>query len=176
MKVIHPTPVLWFTGLSGAGKSTLAAAVATHLRVAGHAALVLDGDHLRAGLCRDLGFSAVDRREQARRAATLAAIAADQGITTLVALVSPAAADRAHARDIIGPTRFREIYVATPLAVCAARDPKGLYARVRAGTLRDLSGVDAPYERPTHPDVVLDTTDLTVATAVAQVAMLLRLP
>lgn len=168
------TPVWWFTGLSGAGKTTLAEATATQVRARGRAALVLDGDRLRAELCRDLGFSAADRREQARRAACIAAMAADQGILTLVALVSPATADRALAREVIGPERYREIYVATPLAVCVARDPKGLYERARAGRLRELSGIDTPYEAPVDADLVVDTSNVAVTAAVAQVMTLLR--
>jgi adenylylsulfate kinase len=171
---VVPT-VLWFTGLSGAGKTTLALGVATALRTRGQAALILDGDLLRAGLSSDLGFSPADRREQVRRVAEVAALAAADGIIAVVALVSPCAADRAWARACIG-SGFREIYLSTPLAVCAARDPKGLYAQAHRGELTGLTGIDATYDVPHDPDLILDTSQVEVATAVARVLGLLAGP
>ena len=124
----HPA-TFWLTGLPGAGKSTLAQALATELRARAVPACVLDGDELRAGLCRDLGFSTADREENMRRVAHLARLLNDQGICAIVALVSPTLAGRAAARRIVSPQTFVEIHVSTPLEVCQQRDPKGLYAR-----------------------------------------------
>ena len=121
-----PVRVLWLTGLSGAGKSTLASAVEERLRATGRGVVVLDGDVLRAGLCRDLGFSPEDRHENIRRVAEVAKLMRQAGLVVLCALISPLRADRAMAREIIGAENFREVHVATPLAVCEQRDPKGL--------------------------------------------------
>jgi adenylyl-sulfate kinase len=150
-----PGATVWLTGLPASGKSTIAAAVEARLLEAGRAAYVLDGDNLRHGLNGDLGFSAEDRTENVRRTAEVAALLADAGVVCLAALVSPYAADRdaaraAHARRELP---FLEIHVATTLAECEARDPKGLYARARAGELTGLTGVDAPYEPPAEPEM-----------------------
>ncbi|MGA0831118.1 MAG: adenylyl-sulfate kinase, partial [Nitriliruptoraceae bacterium] len=126
-----PVPTVWLTGLSGAGKTTLAHAVADLLTAADRAAHVVDGDELRAGLSADLGFSLADRAEQVRRAGHVAMLLGDAGVVPLVALVSPVAADRDAVRALHGSGRFLEVHVATPLAVCEARDVKGLYARAR---------------------------------------------
>jgi adenylyl-sulfate kinase len=141
---------VWLTGLPASGKSTIAAMVEQLLIEQGRAAYRLDGDNLRHGLCRDLGFSAEDRAENVRRTAHLAALLADAGLVALVALVSPYAADRARAREIHEQEGlpFIEVYVDTPLAECERRDPKGLYARAREGKLRGFTGIDDPYERP----------------------------
>jgi adenylyl-sulfate kinase len=148
---------VWFSGLPSAGKSTIAHAVEAALLKEGRPAYVLDGDNLRHGLCGDLGFSAADRGENVRRAAHVARLFADAGVIALVALVSPYAADRAKARALHAADGlpFIEAYVATPLAECERRDPKGLYARARAGELRDFTGVDDPYEPPLEPELVL---------------------
>jgi bifunctional enzyme CysN/CysC len=151
----HPGATVWFTGLPASGKSTLAAAVEEQLLAAGRSAYVLDGDNLRHGLNGDLGFSAEDRTENVRRTAEVAALLADAGVVCLAALVSPYAADReaaraAHDRRGLG---FLEVHVATTLAECERRDPKGLYARARSGALAGLTGVDAPYEPPERPDL-----------------------
>jgi adenylyl-sulfate kinase len=153
----HPGTTLWFTGLPASGKSTIAAGVEAELLNQGRSAYVLDGDNLRHGLNGDLGFSPEDRAENVRRTAEVSALLADAGVVVLVALVSPYRADRAAARaahDRRG-LPFLEIHVATTLAECEARDPKGLYARARAGELRGLTGVDDPYEPPESPDVVM---------------------
>lgn len=126
-------PVIWLTGLSGAGKTTMAMALRVRLQAQGLATALLDGDELRAGLCRDLGFSAADRTENIRRVGQVAKLYQDTGLYTLVALVSPFAEDRQAVRDLIGQ-RFIEVFVDTPLAVCEQRDPKGLYAKARNGT------------------------------------------
>lgn len=160
---------LWFTGLPAAGKTTLAQASQVALSQRGIASVVLDGDALRAGLCRDLGFSPADRAEQMRRVAEMAALLNNQGVWVLVALVSPTRAGREQARARIGGRRYLEIHVATPLEVCQARDPKGLYARALSGELAGLTGIDAPYEAPEHPDFVIHSQQQALATSVAQI-------
>jgi adenylylsulfate kinase len=167
--------VVWLTGLSGAGKSTVARAVEERLVTAGRLAYVLDGDNLRHGLNADLGFSPADRSENVRRAGAVAALMADAGLLVLAAFISPYRADRDAARHAVPPGRFLEVAVEAPLALCAARDPKGLYARARSGGLADLTGVSAPYEPPLEPDLVLATADTPVAAcADAVVALLAR--
>ncbi len=151
--------VIWFTGLPASGKSTLADALAARLTLARRPCLVVDGDRLRQGLCTGLGWSDADRSENIRRAAEVARLAAEQGQVALCALVSPAATDRAAAAAIVAPFPFIEVHVATALAVCQARDPKGLYARARAGSARGVTGVDAPYDVPAAPGLRLDTAD-----------------
>jgi adenylyl-sulfate kinase len=163
--------VLWFTGLPGSGKSTLARAVARKL---GRPAFVLDGDELRGGLNRDLGFTAKDRDENIRRAAEVAKLFADAGIVCLAAFVSPSAAMRRQARKIIGPRRFFEIHVSTPLAVCEQRDPKGMYRQARLGKRKLFTGVSAPYEPPRKPALAVDTSAMPLAKATARVVRLLR--
>lgn len=166
----------WFTGLSGAGKSTLAKAFADRLRAQGRACAVLDGDLLRAGLCRDLGFSAADRRENQRRAAEVAALLNDAGVTVVCALISPLAADRQMARDIVGASRFAEIHLAASLAECEARDPKGLYRRARSGDLPGFTGVSAPYEAPVSPTLALPTGREPLEHCLASLLALAALP
>ena len=146
---------LWLTGLSGSGKTTLALAVGRELRAGMRSACVLDGDMLRRGLSSDLGLSRDDRAEQARRVAHVAALIAHCGVVAIVALLSPYACDRGKAREIHHELEvpFFEVWVDTPLGLCEQRDPKGLYARARAGDLHDLTGLDAPYELPEHPEL-----------------------
>jgi bifunctional enzyme CysN/CysC len=145
--------VAWFTGLSGSGKSTIANEVSVVLTGRGVPHVVLDGDALRLGLNRDLGFSEADRVENIRRAAEVAKLMADSGLTVLVSLISPYRTDREHARDIIGPERFVEVFVDTPLDLCEQRDPKGLYKKARSGLIPNFTGIDAPYEAPENPAV-----------------------
>lgn len=149
---------IWITGLSAAGKTTLAEAVAVALREAGGKAYVLDGDAMRQGLSRDLGFSPADRTENVRRIGEVARLMADAGLVAVVAAISPIARDRdaVRARHVDAGLPFFEVHVDTPLAACEARDPKGLYARARRGELPDFTGVDSPYERPPVPDVRVD--------------------
>jgi adenylyl-sulfate kinase len=166
----HGGATVWMTGLPASGKSTVAAGVEASLLEAGRSAYVLDGDNLRHGLNGDLGFSAEDRAENVRRTAEVSALLADAGVVVLVALVSPYRADRegaraAHARRGLP---FLEVWVATSLEECERRDPKGLYARARAGELTGLTGVDDPYETPESPDVVV-RGDEPVEDAVARV-------
>jgi adenylyl-sulfate kinase len=156
---------VWFTGLPASGKSTVAAAVEAELIRAGRTAYRLDGDNLRHGVCGDLGFTAEDRDRNVRRTAEVARLFADAGVIALVSVVSPYAAARAAARELHerDALRFIEVFVNTPLEVCEERDPKGLYARAKAGDLQGFTGVDDPYEPPVAPDVELRCLDLEVA-------------
>ncbi|MGW5571151.1 adenylyl-sulfate kinase [Nocardia thailandica] len=153
----HAGRTVWLTGLSGSGKSTVAAELERRLVAAGRTAYLLDGDNLRHGLNADLGFSAADRDENIRRVAEVAALFADSGAIAIVSVISPFAAQRAAARAVHDgrDLAFHEVFVDTPAAVCEDRDPKGLYAKARAGRIRDFTGVDSPYERPEHPDLVI---------------------
>jgi adenylyl-sulfate kinase len=161
---------IWFTGLSGSGKSTVAAIVEEQLLAGGRWAYRLDGDNLRHGVCSDLGFSRDDRSENARRVAELAMLFADAGSVALVCLVSPYASDRRHARELHEQAGldFVEVFVNTSLRECARRDVKGLYAQARGGALVNLTGVGAPYETPSAPDVEL-TEDLDACAGAARV-------
>lgn len=165
---------LWLTGLSAAGKSTLAFALEHQLISEGKAAYVLDGDNVRHGLNRDLGFSAEDRSENIRRIAEVAKLMNDAGLIVITAFISPFQADRAMARDIIGDKNFKEVYVSTPIAVCEQRDPKKLYQRARKGEVAEFTGITSPYESPTAPALVIDTSILTQDEAVQQLASLLK--
>ncbi len=162
---------LWFTGLSGSGKSTVARAVELALIEAGRPAYLLDGDNLRHGLNGDLGFGPEDRAENVRRTAHVARLLADAGLIALASLISPYAADRELARRLHDEAglAFVEVFVDTPLEICAERDPKGLYARARRGEIPEFTGVSAPYEAPERPEVRLDGAELAVADAVAAV-------
>ena len=155
----HPQhgATVWFTGLSGSGKSTVANAVAEALLEAGVPAYVLDGDNLRHGLNGDLGFSAADRAENIRRVAHVARLMADAGLVVLVPVISPYRADRALARELHAAAglTFIEVFVDTPLDICEQRDPKGLYAKARAGEITGMTGIDDPYEPPVSPDLTL---------------------
>ena len=164
---------IWFTGLPGAGKSTLARSLEQALVARGHACAVLDGDELRRGLCRDLGYSPADRSENIRRTAEVARLFNRAGTFAIVALISPLAGDRAQARAIVGMQTMIEVHVATPLAACEARDPKGLYARARRGEISDFTGIDAPYEAPLNPELSLDTSVLSPAACLGRLMPLL---
>ncbi len=157
MSEANDFPCVWLTGLSGAGKSTIANGLIAVLRQRGHAALLLDGDVLRNGLSRDLSFSVQDRAENVRRAAEIARLAANAGIVPVVALISPLQSERARARDIVGAGRFIEVFVDTPLMLCEARDPKGLYVQARKGAIKEFTGISSPYEAPESPDLRLST-------------------
>jgi len=162
---------IWLTGLPGAGKTTLASALEQRLRDQGRPTCVLDGDSLRTGLCRDLGFSEADRIENIRRVAEVARLMVDAGLTVMVALVSPFRAQRRLARQLLSDGEFIEVFVDTPLAECERRDPKGMYARARGGKLKDFTGIDSPYERPENPEVRIDTS---VTSVEASVELVLR--
>ncbi|PTL59877.1 adenylyl-sulfate kinase [Paraconexibacter algicola] len=167
---------VWLTGLSGAGKTTIGDALVPALAATGARAVLLDGDRLRRGLSRDLGFSPADRAEQARRTAQLAALLAGDGLVAVVALVSPLRADRAAARTahVAAGVPFLEVWVRTSLRECERRDPKGLYARARAGELTGLTGVDAPYEPPCAAELVVATEEESAARAAARIAQAVR--
>jgi bifunctional enzyme CysN/CysC len=174
----HRGMVFWLTGLPASGKTTIAMRVERELFRRGYHVYALDGDTLRSGLTSDLDFSEDGRRENVRRVAELGKLMADAGTITLISLVSPSAAERARARSIVGDA-FREAYVAASVATCEARDPKNLYKRARAGEITGFTGVDAPYDVPTAPDIVLDTehrdADACVAIAVEHVVDAVRL-
>ena len=157
---------VWLTGLSGAGKSSIADALAHQLKAQGRAVALLDGDQLRHGLNRDLGFTLQDRHENIRRTAEVARLMNAAGLIVIAAFISPYRADRAMAADIIGAAHFIEVHVSTPLAVCEARDPKGLYAQARAGQIAQFTGVSAPYEAPLSPALSLDTQVLALEDSV----------
>lgn len=162
---------VWLTGLSGSGKSTIAAAVSALLVARGRATYTLDGDNVRHGLNGDLGFSAADREENVRRIGEVARLLADAGLVALVPVISPYRAGREHARQLHAAAAldFVEVFVDTPLDACEQRDPKGLYAKARAGELTGFTGIDDPYEPPEHPDLVLDTTTTSVDQSAAAV-------
>jgi adenylylsulfate kinase len=164
----HRGACLWFTGLSGSGKSTLAREVEERLVRRGVAAYVLDGDNVRLGLNRDLGFGPADRAENIRRIGEVAALFVDAGVVVLAAFISPYRADRDAARAKVGDG-FVEVHVAASLEVCEARDPKGLYKRARAGEIPEFTGVGAPYEAPSAPEIRVDTGVLSLEDAAAEV-------
>ena len=154
----HSGRTVWFTGLSGSGKSTLAFAVEEALVARGVAAYVLDGDNVRFGLNRDLGFSAADRTENVRRIGEVCRLFQDAGLVVLSAFISPYRADRDAVRALHPEGSFVEVFVDTPLEICEARDVKGLYARARTGEIPEFSGISAPYEAPDAPDITVDAT------------------
>ncbi|MBP2194778.1 adenylyl-sulfate kinase [Pantoea cypripedii] len=169
----HQGVVLWFTGLSGSGKSTVAGAVEQALHRLGVSTYLLDGDNVRHGLCRDLGFSDDDRKENIRRVGEVAKLMVDAGLVVLTAFISPHRAERQMVRDLLAEGQFVEVFVDTPLAVCEARDPKGLYKKARAGELRNFTGIDSVYEAPESPAIHLDGEQL-VTKLTAQLLDLLR--
>jgi bifunctional enzyme CysN/CysC len=151
--------VLWFTGLSGSGKSTIANLVEKQLHSLGKHTYILDGDNVRHGLNRDLGFTESDRVENIRRVAEVAKLMTDAGLIVLVSFISPYRSERQSARELMEPGEFIEVFVDTPIEECAARDPKGLYAKAKRGELKNFTGIDAPYEAPVTPEIHLKTTD-----------------
>ena len=170
----HRSVILWFTGLSGSGKSTLANAVNAVLFERGLATYVLDGDNIRHGLCNDLGFSDADREENIRRIGEVAKLFVDAGVITLTAFVSPFRADRDKARALVADGDFIEVYCAADLAVCEDRDPKGLYAKARAGVIKEFTGISSPYEAPEAPELQVDTGSQSLEESVASVLSLLE--
>lgn len=166
--------VIWLTGLSGSGKSTLANALEMELYAAGHHSYLLDGDNVRMGLNKDLGFSAEHRVENIRRIGEVAKLFADAGLIAITAFISPFRADRELVRKLMAPGEFIEVYVRAPLDVCESRDPKGMYKKARAGQIKQFTGIDSPYEAPESPEVTLDTASAAVPESVAQLMQYLR--
>jgi bifunctional enzyme CysN/CysC len=166
--------VLWFTGLSGSGKSTIANLVEKRLHADARRTYVLDGDNVRHGLNKDLGFTDVDRVENIRRVAEVSRLMVDAGLIVLVSFISPFRGERRMARDLMEDGEFLEIFVDTPLEICEARDPKGLYGKARAGDIKNFTGIDSPYETPENAEIVLDTTALTPEDAAERVIAALR--
>jgi len=166
--------ILWLTGFSGAGKSTIAERLEQEIHSFGRHSCLLDGDNLRRGLNRNLGFSLEDRVENVRRAAETAKLMADAGLIVIVALISPLRSQRDAARALFVEGEFVEIFIDAPLAVCEARDPKGLYAKARRGELPQFTGIDSPYEAPPKPELRVDTDKLSVDEAVAEILNWLR--
>jgi adenylyl-sulfate kinase len=163
----------WLTGLSGAGKSTLAYALEQELISNGRACYVLDGDNVRHGLNRDLGFSAKDRSENIRRIAEVAKLMNDAGLIVISAFISPYLADRELARQIIGINCFLEVHISTPLEACEKRDVKGMYQRARKGEIADFTGINSPYEPPTNPAGRIDTSVASIDEAITQLKQML---
>ena len=153
----HKSRVIWFTGLSGSGKSTVANATEKLLHDRGLQTYILDGDNVRMGLNKDLGFSPQDRTENIRRITEVAKLFADSGSIVLTAFISPYREDRNSARQIISDKDFIEVFVSADLSVCESRDPKGLYKKARAGEIKGFTGIDAPYEEPIKPELVVET-------------------
>lgn len=160
---------IWFTGLSGSGKSTIAIALEERLSREGIFCRILDGDNIRTGINRGLGFSEEDRRENIRRIAEVCKLFTDTGIVTLAAFVSPTNELRELAREIIGDEDFVEVYVSTPLEECERRDVKGLYAKARRGEIRDFTGITSPFEVPVKPTLTIDTTNRDIESCVDEV-------
>jgi adenylylsulfate kinase len=166
--------LLWFTGLSGSGKSTLANLVEVALHEQNKATYVLDGDNIRQGINKDLTFAPEDRSENIRRIAEISSLMLDAGIIILAAFVSPYIKDREQVKQIVGPENFIEIYVNTSLAECELRDVKGLYKKARAGEIKNMTGISAPYEAPANPDFEIITDGQTIQDSVKEVLIFLN--
>ena len=166
----HKGKVIWFTGLSGSGKSTLANALEKELHSQGKRTYILDGDNIRQGLNKDLGFTDADRVENIRRVAEVAKLMMDAGLIVMTAFISPFRAEREMARELIGAEHFIEVFVDTPLEVCEERDPKGLYKKARSGQLPNMTGINSPYERPSNPDLVINSTVANTEDCVTQIS------
>jgi adenylylsulfate kinase len=166
--------VLWFTGLSGSGKSTLALAVEEKLFERGHLCFVLDGDNIRHGLNKNLGFSPEDREENIRRIGEVGKLFTDAGVIAMTAFISPYRQDRDNARELLEEGRFIEIFVEVPLDVAEQRDPKGLYKKARAGEIKEFTGISAPYEEPLSPEIVVNTAELDLGQSVDKVIRFLE--
>lgn len=165
--------MIWFTGLSGSGKSTVALGVERELHKRGVLCRILDGDNIRSGINKNLGFSADDRKENIRRIAEVGKLFVDTGIVTLAAFISPTNESRQMAAGIIGMEDFKEVYISTPLEVCEKRDVKGLYARARRGDIQNFTGISAPFEVPENPALSLDTSVLSLEECVNKVLELI---
>jgi adenylylsulfate kinase len=170
----HGSCALWFTGLSGSGKSTIANAVSNELFKQGISEYVLDGDNIRHGLNKDLGFSDYDRTENIRRIGEVAKLFVDSGKVVTTAFISPFRSDRDQVRALFADGEFIEVFVQCPIEECERRDPKQLYAKARRGEIKDFTGIDSPYEAPEQPEITLHSDQVTVEEAVKQVFDYLR--
>ena len=166
--------VLWFTGLSGSGKSTIAEGLERELFNKGYFVKVLDGDNVRSGINKNLGFSLEDRRENIRRIAEVAKLFVDSGVIVLCSFVSPTREIRNVAKNIIGDDHFKEVFIDTPLEVCESRDVKGLYKKARAGEIKNFTGIDSPYEAPLDPALIVLTENKDIAECVSAVAKIIK--
>ena len=170
----HKGKVIWFTGLSGAGKSTIANALEVELHSRRRHTYILDGDSIRLGLNKDLGFIDADRVENIRRVAEVARLMMDAGLIVMAAFISPFRREREMARQLIGPENFVEVHVSTPLEICEQRDTKGLYQKARRGQLPNMAGINSPYEPPERPDITLNFEVRPVADAVRELITILE--
>jgi adenylylsulfate kinase len=170
----HKSAVLWLTGLSGAGKTTLAQKLEKKLHAQGIRTYLLDGDIIRKGLSSDLGFSPEDREEHIRRIGEVSGLFVDAGVVVIAAVVSPYSRDRETARKLVGKGEFVEIYVKCPLEVCRKRDVKGFYEKAAKGLVSQFTGIDAPYEAPENPEIVVETDRLSVSQCVEKIAEYLK--
>lgn len=171
----HQGKVIWFTGLSGSGKSTLANALEVELHKQGKRTYLLDGDNIRLGLSKDLGFTDADRTENIRRIAEVSRLMMDAGLIVITAFISPFRQERALAKSLAGKDNFIEVFVSTPLEICEARDPKGLYKKARVGELANFSGISSPYEAPENPTVVIEgNQESDIASSVMKIQALIR--
>lgn len=170
----HNSFVVWFTGLSGSGKSTIANELEKALVEKGIRTYSLDGDNIRSGLNKGLGFSEEERHENLRRIAEVGKLFVDAGLVTLSAFISPSREDRKLAREIIGEENFVEIFVNTPLEICEARDVKGLYKKARAGEIKQFTGIDSPYEAPQNPDIEIETEKESLEESVHRIVQVLK--
>lgn len=170
----HKGGILWFTGLSGSGKSTVAAVIEENLHSKGVRTYLLDGDNIRHGLNKDLGFSPEDRKENIRRISEVAKLFVDAGLIVLVSFISPYRKDREFARSLVLEGKFIEIHVDCPVEVCENRDVKGLYQKARQGIIKDFTGITAPYEKPDNPEIILKTAEQSIETCAIQVIKYLQ--
>jgi len=165
---------IWFTGLPSSGKTTLANLLEQSLHAEGKHTYLLDGDNVRHGLCRDLGFTEAERVENMRRVAEVAKLMVDAGLVVLVSFISPFKRERSMARAMFADDEFTEVFVDAPLEECERRDVKGLYAKARAGTVKDLTGVDSPYERPETPDIIVSTVGISPQACASEISAFLQ--
>ncbi|TMO54855.1 adenylyl-sulfate kinase [Pseudoalteromonas phenolica] len=170
----HKPVILWFTGFSGSGKSTVAGALESALHQQGVHTYLLDGDNVRHGLCKDLGFSDEDRVENIRRVGELSKLMVDAGLVVLTAFISPFQAERDMVRNLVGDGEFIEVFLDTPLDVCEQRDPKGLYKKARAGEIKHFTGIDSDYQVPINPEIRIDTSANSLEQSVQQLVAYLK--